>query len=406
MSTARSQPVDNASLRIAVDVAIAVGLALAVSVVVAIDGRLPPPPPREEPAVPTVVVPPPPIVVHHQRALRIGVTPDPAEFDDMAKLLDTLGEGYKYRTFPMEQLGDAAKIAEYDVIFLCCSCVPTAWVADVGENGVRANTQVVTLKPEIMKEVDKNLRAFVGKGGTLYASDLHFNRVATAFKEYVDFGKADVGKVQNVTAEVVDLGLREIIGPQIKLQFDQPGWRPAAFGGDKVVTYMRGEFQSADGKQQTAPFLVKFPYKDGTVIFTSFHNEKQHNETEMKLLRYLVFAAVTAEADTRVAQTMVKLGFKPAKNNLFSASSPNASVTQSYDCTQKGTLQFVLAIPNAEAKLKLTVVGPDGRRLEQEGTGTVTVEVPDAAVGAWKYTVTALEIPNDNLPFTVTVGQK
>jgi hypothetical protein len=36
----------------------------------------------------------------------------------------------------------------------------------------------------------------------------------------------------------------------------------------------------------------------------------------------------------------------------------------------------------------------------------VTIDVPGAAVGTWNYTVTAVQIPNENFAFTVIVGQK
>jgi hypothetical protein len=81
-------------------------------------------------------------------------------------------------------------------------------------------------------------------------------------------------------------------------------------------------------------------------------------------------------------------------------------VVKVYRATKNGDLQFVLGFQNLGAKLKLTIVGPDGKRLEKEGVETITIDVRDAAVGDWTYTVTAIKIPNENFPFTVTVGQK
>ena len=181
---------------------------------------------------------------------------------------------------------------------------------------------------------------------------------------------------QSVTAEVVDPGLRELIGSAIELTFDQPDWRPAAFHGEETTSYLRGEFQSKSGQERMAPLLVKFPFHDGNVIFTSFHNEKQHSDIETKLLRYLVFAAVTANVDTQVSNTMMRGGFSPAKRNLFSTSPGERSVGQIYNCTKIGDLQFVLGFANQGARLKLSVTSPDGKVLEREGTSTVTIDVP------------------------------
>jgi hypothetical protein len=120
----------------------------------------------------------------------------------------------------------------------------------------------------------------------------------------------------------------------------------------------------------------------------------------------LVFAAVTAKVESQVTKTMVRGGFAPAKQNLFSASSGQRSVSKTYNCTKTTDLKFVLGFADQGARLKLTVKRPDGKVLEREGTSTITIDVSGAEVGVWTYTVTALQIPNENFAFTVTVGQK
>ena len=42
---------------------------------------------------------------------------------------------------------------------------------------------------------------------------------------------------------------------------------------------------------------------------------------------------------------------------------------------------------------------------EKEGNSTLAIDVPKAAPGEWKYTVTAISVPSDNFPFRVTVGE-
>jgi hypothetical protein len=339
--------------------------------------------------------------------MRLGVTPARPEFDDMGKLLKSLGEGYKYHAFPLDDLGDPKKISDYTIIFLTCSGAAESWVKEkTTEHGPRPDTVKVTLNPDVMKKVAANLQEFVGNGGTLYASDLHYGLVAAAFPEVVDSGNIDKGRVQTVTAEVVDPGLREKIGPQISLKFDQPDWRPAAFSGEDVTTYLQGPYQTSSGEQKTTPLLVKFPYKKGTVIFTSFHNEKVAGKTELELLRYLVFAAITAKVDSEVTQTLAQGGFSAAKRSIFSASREQASITQTYRCTKAGELKFVLGFNSPATRLKLTVVSPEGQSFVEDGTSTLTVDVPHATIGDWKYTVTAVQLPSENFAYTVTVGQK
>ena len=81
-------------------------------------------------------------------------------------------------------------------------------------------------------------------------------------------------------------------------------------------------------------------------------------------------------------------------------------MTRSWQCAKAGSAQFVLGFQNQGAVLKLTVVGPGGRKFEQQGTSTFQIDVPDATVGEWRYTVTAVKVPYANFPFTLTIGEK
>jgi len=51
-------------------------------------------------------------------------------------------------------------------------------------------------------------------------------------------------------------------------------------------------------------------------------------------------------------------------------------------------------------------VSPDGSKVEQKGKATFTVEIANAPAGEWRYTITALEVPHPNFPFTLTVGDQ
>jgi hypothetical protein len=396
------------SIQWIVDLGLAVGLVVALLIVVAVDRGRPVESAASKPAtqLKEVETPPeeptPPV-----KSLRLGVTvgPHSQTYDDMARLLKELGEGYKYEILRLEDLPNAAKLAEFDVIFLTCSGVPETWLGERIGASKREGLELRAPNEEVIRKLTDDFRDFVGRGGTLYASDRQYGLVAEAFKESASPNVPN-GKKQTLNAEVVEPGLRELIGGELSLSFDQADWCPAAFEGEKVVVYLRGTYEPLEGEPRPSPFLVKFPYGDGTVIFTSFHNEKQNNESELKLLRYLVFSAVTAEVETKVRQSMVKGGFSPAKNNLFSASAGAEEASSVYKAAKSCDLKFTLGFENLGARLKLTVVGPDGAPHEQEGNSTFTIDVTGAAAGDWKYTVTALKVPNENFPFTVTVGEK
>jgi hypothetical protein len=390
-------------MQIVSDAVLALALFGAVAIVFVVDRAHAPE--HKDNQVELVVDEPPPDPVPIRR-LRLGVTPREPEYDDMGKLLDSLGDGYRYTAFDLDDLLEPGKLAEYDVVFLTCGGFTDRWLAQRVGDADRGGGGLFMMKPEALEKSRSHLRKFVRGGGTLYASDLRFPVVSSAFHEFVEGAQAEHGAKQQVEAEIVDPGLKELLGSHLLLTFDQPGWFPAYFAGKGVSPLIRGSFKLLRGGRASAPLLVKFPFGEGAVIFTSFHNEKQNDEAETKLLRHLVFSAVTAKVEAQVAKTMVRGGFSPAKQGLYSASQGQPAATQVYHCTKTADLQFVLGFDNAGARLRLNVVGPDGKTAEKEGTSTIVIDIPAAAVGDWNYTVTAISLPNENFPFTVTVGQK
>jgi hypothetical protein len=318
------------------------------------------------------------------RELKLAVTEK--DFDDMGQLLRTLGKGYDYTLLEEIQLESYEKLKQFDVIFLTCK---------------RSTAQNLHLNAA--------LRRFVEEGGTLYASDLRFDALRGAFPEYIEKGQPRYGLKQKTTVRIVDDGLRDVLGEKVELHFDADNWRPARFNREMVTVYMEGNFLGLGNTKKDdrffEPLLVKFTCGKGTVIFTSFHNAAQQSEVETKLLKYLVFTAVTSHEETRVSTTMISGGFSPQPPRRLAASDDAPSATQVYHNKKPGKLQFALGFTTAGAKLKLELVAPDGKKYAHEGTATFGIEVPDAAAGDWRYTITALTVPYPNFPFTLTVGE-
>jgi len=173
-----------------------------------------------------------------------------------------------------------------------------------------------------------------------------------------------------------------------------------------VTTYLRGTYRLRDGPEQTGPLLVTFPHGEGTVVFTSFHNEAQNTQMEEELLRHLVFTSVTAREEGKIQKTIVRRGFSPTERNLLSASSASRPFHQTYECQKRGPLKFVLGFEARGARLRLAVAGPGGLQAEKTGTETFTIDVDDAPAGTWQYTITPVKIPYENFPFTLTIGEK
>lgn len=332
------------------------------------------------------------------KKLRLAVTPTDRSisaatgeyepWDDMGKLLTQLGPGYKFDVLQVQDIAKAPKILDpYDVLFFTC-----------GGGG---------------EELKDALRGFVGRGGTLYASDFRYDAVAAAFPEMVSRAERASGLSQDVNADVVDPSLRDALGTnKIKLRFDLSQWKVASFAGPRVTPLLSGSYRKElrpndrVGMQAEGTFLVRFTFGKGTVIFTSFHNEKQNSAIETKLLMHLVFQLVNAGVDAEVTESNEKAGFAPASSNLLSTPKDKPEITKTYRHEKAGTLRFSLAFREAGAKLGVRLVAPDGRTFRWEGTSTLMLEIPDALAGDWTYTVIAKELPFENFPFSVSFGAK
>jgi hypothetical protein len=376
----------NKSNTFLLDAGIAAGLAVALLLVIALDKLIPGP--ARATSNPLITITNSNKASGESKPLKLAVTPTQddkknGKWDDMPRFLDFLGTGFPYTMYPIQDLRDDKKLEKYDVLFLTCA------------RG----------QPE--PSYTSNLRDFVRKGGTLYASDWRYEWVAQAFPDVTALHLLGNGRAGWVTAKVVDPGLRDILGPSIRLYFNLSLWKTAAFAGRRVKVLLEAEYEKDEkdgGGTAVAPLLVEFQSGKGTVIFTSFHNEKKNYDVEKKLLKYLVFSAITAKTQTQVTQTMIKGGFSPQKSNLLSASSDN-KIEQTYHSKKGGKIRFVLGFEDRGATLKLTVVGPDGKTYEQTGNSTISIDVVNAQAGDYRYTVTALSVPHPDFPFTLTVGE-
>jgi hypothetical protein len=333
-----------------------------------------------------------------QKKLKLAVTPSGKTpkagfkgfdlWDDMGKLLNELGDGYSHEDITEDTLirkHQEKKLNEYDVIFLTCS-------------GGADNDKL-----------REPLQSYVANGGILYASDWRYDAIAKAFPDMVVPNLRGDGANQTLAADVVDPALREALDAnKIELKFDLPEWKTAAFGGPRVKKLLQGKYLKDKTRDNpvyaTAPLMVKFQFDKGTVIFTSFHNEKQNSRTEKQLLQYLVFSLVTAGVDAEVNTSLDKEGFTPQRSNLLSTPK-NQSKSKDYDNEHEGVLRFVLGFRNEGAKLRFNIKSPTGKQFTKDCESTTILEVSNAAKGTWTYTVTALDA-YENFPFTMTVAQK
>jgi hypothetical protein len=329
---------------------------------------------------------------HRSKKLKLAVTPT-GEFtdafskkvekwDDMGKLLTELGDGYKYEELKIQDIAtNPKKLAEYDVVFLTC--------AGGGE-----------------AEMKDALFQYVANGGILYASDWRYDAVALAFPDMVAPNLVGQGVKEAIEADIVDPALREALdSKKIHLEFNLGDWKTAAFAGPRVKTLIQGTYTKHGSRQPAvAPLMVKFQIKDGTVIFTSFHNEKQNSRTEKQLLQYLVFSLVTAGVDADINAKME--GFTPQRSNLLSTPKQDQEISKTYESKKPADLRFSLGFRNEGAKLLFNIKSPDGKEFTQECAGSTIFEVPNAAAGTWTYTAKSVRLPYANFPFTMSAAEK
>ena len=313
------------------------------------------------------------------KPLKIAVTP--FVHDDVARVLTEIDDGYKFVRITKENVFSIQVLNLYDVVFLTCA---ELYAADM--------------------QAAKVLRKYVELGGTLYASDLQYDRLARAFPEFQSKRPLLHGIPQIVDATVMDKGLEAFLGRgKIPLSFDAPDWRPAGFDTDKATVCLKGTYRDTMGKEVEAPLVVKFRFHQGTVIFTSFHHTQNESAAVRKMLEYLAFSTLTARSEARVQALMRSSDFGP---DALRPILVRAGQTTEQTCDHPGGgLQIALGFEHEGAKLKLTLRAPDGQSIEHSEQGLFLVEVPNAARGVWQYSISPLELPHRTFPVIAAVGR-
>ena len=80
----------------------------------------------------------------------LGVTPVAGGFDNIGRLLDTMGNGYRYTPFELEDLREFEKIHDYEAIFLTSSGVPRTWLTQRNGKMERTRTNLFIPNEEVI----------------------------------------------------------------------------------------------------------------------------------------------------------------------------------------------------------------------------------------------------------------
>jgi hypothetical protein len=301
---------------------------------------------------------------------QIAITP--SGYDNIGAVLQQMD--YKFTDISDKQLQNRKLLSKYDVLFLNCSGACSSYAQASGSA----------------------LREYVQSGGSLYASDFAADYIEAAFPKHIHF-KGKTGKAGNVQAKVVDIGLREVLGNQLPLNFDMDSWVQIE---SVSKTHEVDVYLTVSNK----PILAVFNYGDGQVIYTSFHNHAQVSKEEQTLLRFLVLKPLLARAKSTIT-SLVASKEAGAVEVVGSLKAGEPSIKYEFVSRQAGDLIFILNW-EGNAKMKLSVFNPDGSLFQSIESDKPPLQIfsPSAVTGCWLFQVKALSSSSKNMPYVALVG--
>ncbi|MEO0604584.1 MAG: hypothetical protein AAF211_24330, partial [Myxococcota bacterium] len=194
--------------------------------------------------------------------------------DAIQNLLADLGLQYTLIEIEdtVEWLRDPGSLSDYDIVFFNCG-MRTDWV----------------MYPEVVD----HLRDYVLQGGSIYASDRSYQVIERVFPAAIDFlgddsNPLDVARGQrgDYVARVVDRELQSVLGSDVAdIRYDFDNWTIAekADGGEALLEAQvepAAPAPNEDSGPQRSVLAARARIGQGTVVFTSFHNQTQNTGLE------------------------------------------------------------------------------------------------------------------------------
>lgn len=212
------------------------------------------------------------------RPLKIGVTHP--HHDNVGQILRFFGAGLDFYELTHSDLRDARRLSEFYAIFINCG----------SHNNLDARV----------------LRSYVEQGGIVYASDLAGGPLSLAFADMFEYEVVSPSlTVRN--AEIVHTSLASHMRiDELDIVFNMGSWYVITSLYENAVTYIKGYVP----RHGTVPLAMSFNYGEGTVFFTSFHNNAQVTSNMIDFIEYLIFRIKFIEADRSQAYAAEREGFE------------------------------------------------------------------------------------------------
>jgi len=312
-----------------------------------------------------------------ERIFNIACTPP--KYDDIGAVLKEMG--YAYDEFKGEDLNNANKLKELEILFMNCGGTPD---------------------PNAKSK--KNIKNFVASGGALYVSDWANKWIQALFPNIMKFHSS--GSATTVNSRVVDFDLSEFLGTsEIDLKFDLGSWHgiKEIIKKDTVREYLRGD-REVDSQE---PLLVTFRFEEGLVIFTAFHNEKQVSELEHRLLEFLVIKPLMHKVDEQSKEILNKKQYKSKKGIVDALEIGEDSQLYKFKVREACDLEFIFNW-KGEASAQVSIIDPDDETVCDESFNQIPFEfgVSQAKLGVWNFKIKFNKVPLKRFPFTINVGIK
>lgn len=273
---------------------------------------------------------------------RIGVTE--SGWDDVGQILRNLE--IPFDEISVHSFKAYDNIKEYSTIFINCSRPASSFN---------------------WKKVSENVRNFVFKGGTIYASDLAAALIGTVFPGVLSFGT--VKNQGKFLAKTVDENLLSTIGKEIELEYDS-----VVYSVPQISSSVKVYLKVGDDNVVTS-----FRHGDGEVIYTTFHNHIQPSKQEQEFLRFLVLLPILSKTERESNNQLEAENFK-STTQVFNTSKLSNDRDYMYVVETSKPVRFMLNW-SGKAKLRLSVYRPDGSLMEERENSdppiSITVQNPE-----------------------------
>jgi len=167
---------------------------------------------------------------------------------------------------------------------------------------------------------------------------------------------------------------------------------------------MRGKRQYGTDEEA---LLVSFPVGLGFVIFTTFHNCKQLNELEFRLLQFLVLRPLLAAKTFESNTIFMNHFFTPTKEIIGTLKVGEESQTYTFFNDKTADLKFIFNW-KGKATARASIIDSHGKTRIEENIRTPPKEFdfPKAEPGPWTFKLKIVDAPLANFPFAINVGLK